>query len=467
MFAPEFFPTPPALAERLVDPYVGKVTSVMDPSAGEGALLKPFFGTTTSLYAIESEPRLRSVLHGYNQKYSNEPRIRVVGEDVFTYQGAYLFDLVAVNPPFSEWKRHLTAACKLVAPGGTLAAILPIRDDDDATEALAFVRQLLGVTAEVEYELCGPEFRDAERKTEVHVGILRAEKPAQENTVDFGAGWRPSAGFTKEEAVPDLENQLVRNDYVGNTAKAFELAVQALQELRTAWSKAEFYLGASGVDLGHLAGTFRLPSMNGLLDWAQEGAWDSMLSTSRISNMMTGRMNTEFRTFLKQQKQRTFTRENIFQLIETLILSRKSIADQCVQDVFDILCKFDEKNRLYGNVGVGWKTNDAHRVNRKVIVPHLVEYSFNRFGIVYSQNYSQLDDIDKAMCVVAGKSFDQISTLRTSIQDRFKSNTGEGESEFFTWKAYKKGTLHLTFKDEEVWRMFNVTAAKQKGWLPS
>lgn len=466
MFADEFYPTPPDLALKLVDPYVGKVTSVMDPSAGEGALLKPFFGTTTSLYAIESEPRLRSVLHGYNQKYSNEPRIRVVGEDVFTYQGAYLFDLVVLNPPFSAWKRHLTAALKLVTPGGELAAILPISDVDAAVEVFAYVRQLIGDIAEVEYEICGQAFKHAERKTDVKVGILRATKPTQESTVDFGAGWKPSAEFTKDEPLPDLENQLVRNDYVGNAAKSFELAVQALQELRTAWTKAEFYLGASGVSLDHLAGTFCLPSMNGLLDWAQEGAWDAMLSTSRISNMMTGRMNVEFRTFLKQQKQRTFTRENIFQLIETLILSRKNIADQCVQDVFDILCKFDDKNRLYGNVGVGWKTNDAHRVNRKVIVPHLVEYSFNHFGIMYSQNYSQLDDIDKAMCVVAGKSYDQINTLRTSIQEKFKSNTGEGDSEFFNWRAYKKGTLHLVFKDEGVWQRFNMTAAKQKGWLP-
>ncbi|MFH1320601.1 MAG: hypothetical protein ABII90_08110, partial [Bacteroidota bacterium] len=33
-------------------------------------------------------------------------------------------------------------------------------------------------------------------------------------------------------------------------------------------------------------------------------------------------------------------------------------------------------------------------------------------------------------------------------------------------KFWKKGTLHMTFKDEKVWEQFNIMAAKGKNWLP-
>lgn len=224
--------------------------------------------------------------------------------------------------------------------------------------------------------------------------------------------------------------------------------------------------------MSHLTENFRLPDTNGLLDWAQGEAWEAMLNNARISNLMTERMRREFETFRNQQSQRSFTRENIFQLIETLLVSRKNIQDQCVQDVFDLFCRFDDKNRLYGNTGVGWKTNDAHRVNRKVIVPHLIEYSFNHFSVSYGRNYESLDDIDKALCTVAGKSFDAILTLRDSLSRAFAprgfpSQRDSGTSEFFDWRAYKKGTLHLVFRDETVWERFNIVAAHQKGWLPA
>ncbi|WP_152632556.1 DUF4942 domain-containing protein [Aliarcobacter butzleri] len=41
------------------------------------------------------------------------------------------------------------------------------------------------------------------------------------------------------------------------------------------------------------------------------------------------------------------------------------------------------------------------------------------------------------------------------------------QSEYFEIKLYKKGTAHLTFKDENILRAFNIEAGKKKGWLPN
>lgn len=207
MFADEFFPTPPDLAARLVAPYLGKVTSVLDPSAGDGALLKPFFEDNIKLYAIEIAPELRAILHGYKQQYADVSCIRVLGEDVFKYEGRHVFDLVLVNPPFSEWEAHLHAAAQLVSPGGSFAAIIP--DDRWGKNSLKAVQLLRDAgLGDFDGESRGSAFADAARKTNVTVAILRATRPAAAQTVDFSTGWK--AGTVPAQALPDLSNQLAK-----------------------------------------------------------------------------------------------------------------------------------------------------------------------------------------------------------------------------------------------------------------
>ena len=60
-----------------------------------------------------------------------------------------------------------------------------------------------------------------------------------------------------------------------------------------------------------------------------------------------------------------------------------------------------------------------------------------------------------------------VCTISDSINSGFsKGETKNLNSDYFTATCYKKGTLHLTFKDEDMLRMFNVMAGKAKKWLP-
>jgi hypothetical protein len=53
--------------------------------------------------------------------------------------------------------------------------------------------------------------------------------------------------------------------------------------------------------------------------------------------------------------------------------------------------------------------------------------------------------------------FDRIGILGRYIHSPFDNLT---ESRFFDIKFYMKGTVHLTFKNNEDWVLFNKTAAK-------
>jgi hypothetical protein len=84
----------------------------------------------------------------------------------------------------------------------------------------------------------------------------------------------------------------------------------------------------------------------------------------------------------------------------------------------------------------------------------------------------KFNDIDKALCYLTGERLEGIRTIAKTIDDDLqdKENRYSGkeiESHFFHIRYFKKGTVHLKFKDAKLWERFNVAAAKGKNWLPA
>lgn len=116
----------------------------------------------------------------------------------------------------------------------------------------------------------------------------------------------------------------------------------------------------------------------------------------------------------------------------------------------------------------GWKTNDAWRVNRKVILPHIVSYGkymsahdlkqhSDRFTL---NQKSELDDINRCMCYIEARSFERTLTISEILRQHFdrlgRNRTDETfdkdcESSYFKLRFFKKGTVHLVFKDHYLW----------------
>ena len=73
-----------------------------------------------------------------------------------------------------------------------------------------------------------------------------------------------------------------------------------------------------------------------------------------------------------------------------------------------------------------------------------------------------MEDVCKALCFITGHNYDFVDSLR-SHHDR------EEWGEWFYWgffrcKAFKKGTVHFEFLDEDVWYKFNQRVAELRGW---
>lgn len=128
-----YVPTPPELAFELVAHLdIGTGDTVLEPSAGTGALINALATTRATVDAVENdrdhEPHLtRLQTDGLIRSVTWADFLSLTPPDpgtLFDMGDRPLYDAVAMNPPFRSQTRHLTHALRWVKPGGQVAAIV-------------------------------------------------------------------------------------------------------------------------------------------------------------------------------------------------------------------------------------------------------------------------------------------------------------------------------------------------------
>jgi hypothetical protein len=125
--------------------------------------------------------------------------------------------------------------------------------------------------------------------------------------------------------------------------------------------------------------------------------WNSIFKRTGINKLLTDKTRQEIEKLKKEQQGIDFTENNIHNLLNILFQNQNKILESCVLDVFDYLTKYHDENRVHFE---GWKTNDSWKVNKKFILPNIVNfYSYGYWTTGYSSN---TEDIDRCMCFLSG-----------------------------------------------------------------
>jgi len=468
MLNTDFYPTPGPVIGKMLAPYLDELDNrhILEPSAGKGDILDyikarrhPY--RDAALYCCESDPELAATLAGKGY--------RVLAHDFLTFQPSHLFDLIVMNPPFSAGVDHLLHAWEILQAGD----IVCLLNAETIRNAHTEKRKLLSRIIEDnggQVEMLGPVFRGAERTTDVDVAMVRLHKEAAAGSW-FAESVDKEATQTMQS---ETKGELAIKDDIGAMVQAYEAAKRAFASVYRARADVARYLSAVGGLTNHRDGrndhdflsfacTMRNPvaAYNFFVETMRRNAWDAVFNRVGVQDKVTEKVRKDFEK-MRSELGFDFTEKNIEALLDGLMLNRGQIMQDCINEAFDLMTKYHEDNRIHIE---GWKTNDRWMVNRKVILPYMVESNWGggfrpRIGC-YSNASRTMDDIDKAMCFLAGKSFDKIKTVAKAVSDG-----QEAESEFFWLKSHKKGTLHLTFKDQHLWERFNAAAVEGKHWLP-
>jgi hypothetical protein len=192
---------------------------------------------------------------------------------------------------------------------------------------------------------------------------------------------------------------------------------------------------------------------NRFVDQVKSSAWTDLFRKTKFVDLLTSQVKEKFEAQQELQGQVEFNLHNIFKMLDLLIDNRGMIMAQCIEHVFDKMTSWHDKNKIHFE---GWKTNDAFKVNRRVILPYLLTRSIisGTFEVRYDYRWGFIKDIDKAMCALTGKPIENIVTVSDALEEKFKEvgNPPSGtfdnqcESEFFEMKFFKKGLYTYSLK---------------------
>ena len=446
MFNKDFFPTPKDVIYQMLDPYELEGKTVLEPSSGKGDIIDVLKELGANVICCELDENLATI---------SASKAKLIANDftAVTSEQISHVDYIVMNPPFSADEHHINHAWNIAPDGCVIVALCNWETlSNDYTKSR---RQLTGVIKNYGYcENIGDLFRNAERSTNIDIGLIRITKPgSNDGFSDFFSD--------EEDEIERQENGLMSYNAVREVVQRYVNAVKLYDEVLENAVKMNALTDGLGVrDLVFTCSHKEVPTTRDqFAKELQKKSWAWIISKMNLQKYSTRGLNEDINRFVEQQKSMKFTMKNIYKMLDVIIQTTGQRMDKALLEVFDNLTKHHHENRW--NVE-GWKTNSHYLVNKKFIEPYIAPLS--RWGTM-EVNYNRadrLDDLDKALCYLTGTSWSVDRRFYNSVQ---RGNYGEWfDWGFFEVKLFKKGTGHFKFKDENVWALFNQQIARIKGF---
>lgn len=482
----DFYPTPAPLIRRMLSCVDWRtVSAVLEPSAGKGDLADAIKRRLDSperryhratLDCIEIDPHLQHILRGKGHT--------VVHDDFLSFRTVQRYDLIVANFPFSDGDSHLLHALDLLrAGGGQLVALV---NAETIRNPYTRERQRLGAELDVldaGITYLADQFTDAERPTDVEVALVTARVPAErqpgillDSLRDAEDG--PYHGTNHAEIVgtDPVQAMIARFNLECRAGARLIAEYDALKPLMldrmslvkgdTETEKYAKPIITLEVD-GSPYGTDRI---NAYVRATRHKYWHALIGNDRFRAGYTSAILTTLDGKLADLRHKDFTAFNIRQLEAEL----RGELPGSIEDA--ILSLFDDLSRKYAYVDgtgnnihyyTGWKTNRAHKINERVILP-IDGYGAYSGGKLDAYRIAEkMADMVKVFQYLAGEPIDASGIAARAIAaandaDRFRNI----DFHYFTATFYKKGTCHIRFTDQDLLDKFNVYGSQRKGWLP-
>lgn len=507
----QFYPTPPALAEKMLEGLdMNFVSTVLEPSAGKGDLVTAIARKNQLSYrnreidvdCCEIDPYLRQILqynfsyekkqeigaaHGYHtREYDliDHTKLHVVHDDFLTYSSMKHYDLILMNPPFQDGAKHLLKALHMQRDGGLVICLLnaeTLRNPyTDMRQDL--VRILQELNAEITF--VDDAFRDAERSASVDAAIVRVHIPEAEHESEFWSRMKKAIAESDPQPDPELK-ALVAGDYIDQAITLYNTEVAATMEFVKEYRALVPYIytdlspqdkyrapiltltvsgdrGASGFDQQRYMRTVRLKY------------WRALFSNEKFVGRLTSNLRERYEKQVDRMADYEFSAFNIKQIMIEMNAEMTQGVEDSIMGLFDKLtiehswfpeCK---NNRHYYN---GWATNKAHKVGKKCIVPENMFRDSWGYGSDYLDTfkaYKVLSDLEKSLDYLGGEGPDGYDLNARLEWAKQSGQTRNIQLKYFAIDIFKKGTTHIKFYPETMplVERLNIYASQKKGWLP-
>ena len=412
-----------------------------------------------------------------------QANVNIVHDNFFTYKNYKEYDLLILNPPFSNGDKHLLKALDIQKNGGQIICLLnaeTIRNPYTETRK-ELLHILDNYNAEIEY--VENAFSDAERKADVDIAIINVNIP--KNINDNEKSFFEKVAERKEYSEPMFEEfteidvadfiKVMINRYKIEVESGIEL-IRAYQRmipyLNTSFDKNDYHYNDVMLELVINEGfnTKKDLSINRYVQKVRYKYWKALLTNKEFIGKLPSKVQELYREKIFEFSKFDFSEFNIKALtLEINAQIKTSIEEEAIV-MFDKLtvehAYYPEctKNRYLFN---GWNTNKAWKIDKKVIIPNINVFDDWSGKPRTSRVTDFLSDVERILNFFSGNMTSEINLSKILDINFSKGITKNIECKYFELTFYKKGTVHIKFTCPEVIERFNIFVAKNKNWLPT
>lgn len=495
----QFYPTPSHIAGQLFSCIDWKsVESVLEPSAGRGDLIEwarhrcekvrypyGYSGSYTmplkDVDCIEIDPNLRALLSGKG--------FRVIHDDFLTFHTRKRYDLILMNPPFAQGDLHLLHALELCQGGGQIACILNAETirNPFTNSRKALLKTLRKHGASIRFVERG--FSRAARRTDVDIALINVNIPAANEDPFI---WENLKKAQEERIETEELHEVAPSNQVERLIREYDLLCAAgIQLMRIYNGVADRIMCSSKVDYnspiiglvidGDKTEKCGTSQINAFLRAARARYWRELFDLPELRQKMTSAMRNKYDGTIEKMKDYDFSQFNIQQVLSQIMGQIVTGVEEAIVKCFDKLSAehayhsdVQNENIHYYN---GWKTNKAHYINTKCIIPTYGcfargykpdrhgRYKGTLEGLDARGCFQVLDDLEKALDYL-DKGETAPTDLGTALHYAVSSGKTTARCKYFDVTFYKKGTCHIRFRDQKIVDRLNIYIGRQRAWLP-
>lgn len=197
----------------------------------------------------------------------------------------------------------------------------------------------------------------------------------------------------------------------------------------------------------------------------ERDAWKFIVDRFDIWRILSEARATELRTQIDNGLLPELTEDTAFQLVHSYT-NKKSVedlVDEFAAEVFDWLRpNWDENGRGYN--GAQYKTNEEEVIGKRVVREFMIDRydaSYGKFRVRYDDAQQRLRVLENLFRALAGQGATG-KGYRSDLENAINaSSDGTGQTEYFKFRACKKGTLHIEFLRADLLAALNRRAGKK------
>lgn len=460
MFDKDFYPTNEEIATKMLRKlpcfFRGRI---LEPSAGKGDLIesiKKHMGNVV-VDCLEKNVELNNILRAKG--------FYVVGSDFLAFDTFTTYDAIIANPPFSNGVKHVLKMIEVAENNLSDCYVVTLLNAETiknpfSNDRKELLRKLELYNANIEY-LESP-FLNSERKTEVEVALIDFNVPNQAKETTK----RIFEQFKEQNQSTDLSTFVKANeldfkvDEIQTLIKTYQSHAKKVKELYGLRNELETFESFSDVKPFFKIGD---DEYNVVIDRLRVGYWKLVLNSEKFRKILTEKSYEELMSKIESLNYIDLTEENAMIMLSSLYTNRSELLYDSLVEFFDNVTSLHQeyysKNiHLYN----GWKSNSAYKINPKIVIFQKCSYwrlgiDENTFTELPWDTRNQINDIVKVFQLVSG-------TQPTAFE---KTNERIWENNLIRFKLFKKGTIHIWFKDLDSLDRLNLLVGQRKNWLPT